>query len=153
MEVKYSEDLKHAYFNGIEFYRKCDYYFNGKHGKLHRYIYSYFNGPIEKGYDVHHIDENKLNNDISNLTLLTHSEHTILHKTGEKNPFYNKHLSEEHKQKMSESLKGRKAWNEIKITDEMIFDYKNGIKRKVFCNKYDVSITIWTKLRKQIQAD
>lgn len=28
---------------------------------------------------VHHIDQNKLNNDISNLQLMTHAEHTALH--------------------------------------------------------------------------
>lgn len=34
---------------------------------------------IPTGYDVHHCDQNKLNNDPSNLILLTNAEHTYLH--------------------------------------------------------------------------
>jgi len=34
---------------------------------------------LKQQYDVHHIDENRLNNDISNLMVLLRSEHTILH--------------------------------------------------------------------------
>lgn len=49
---------------------------------------------------IHHLDENKLNNALSNLVFLTKSEHTRLHNKG-------KHLSEETKQKISESLKGK----------------------------------------------
>jgi HNH endonuclease len=30
---------------------------------------------------IHHIDENKFNNDLSNLKIMTQSEHQILHKT------------------------------------------------------------------------
>lgn len=42
------------------------------------------------------------------LIFLTPSEHRRLHMKGEKNPFYGKHLSEEHRRKMSESHKGEK---------------------------------------------
>jgi len=34
---------------------------------------------LKEGYDVHHKDENKLNNDISNLEILSRAEHTSLH--------------------------------------------------------------------------
>lgn len=34
---------------------------------------------LPKKYEVHHVDENKLNNDINNLIVLTKSEHTKLH--------------------------------------------------------------------------
>lgn len=34
---------------------------------------------LPKGYEVHHIDMNKLNNDINNLAVLTKSEHAKLH--------------------------------------------------------------------------
>jgi hypothetical protein len=43
---------------------------------------------LHKHEVVHHIDENKLNNDLSNLQLMTRSEHTSLHRV--KNP-YNSH--------------------------------------------------------------
>ena len=80
----------------------------------------------EEGYDIHHLDENKLNNSLSNLVYLTRSEHTKIHnksgkklseetkqkmseaKKGEKHPFYGQHHSEETKRKMSEAAKGNK---------------------------------------------
>ena len=34
---------------------------------------------LPKGYEVHHIDMNKLNNDINNLAVLTKSEHAEVH--------------------------------------------------------------------------
>lgn len=37
-------------------------------------VYEAFNGPIPKGYEVNHIDENPLNNRLDNLNLMTHSE-------------------------------------------------------------------------------
>ena len=46
---------------------------------LHRLIWEKHNGGIPKGYQVHHIDGNKLNNDISNLQLLSAEEHTTFH--------------------------------------------------------------------------
>lgn len=50
--------------------------------RLHRLIYEdYYNIKIPDDYDIHHIDENKSNNDIDNLVLMTHEEHTILHKS------------------------------------------------------------------------
>ena len=48
----------------------------------------------KKGYDIHHIDENKMNNSLENLVYLTHSEHSKLHNKG-------KILSNEAKIKLS----------------------------------------------------
>ena len=59
----------------------------------------------KKGFDIHHLDHNKMNNSLSNLVYLTKSEHSKLHKKGNKNMF-GKHHSEETKQKMSKSHKG-----------------------------------------------
>ena len=42
--------------------------------RLHRVIYMAVYGEIPKGYEVNHIDENKNNNCISNLNLLTRNE-------------------------------------------------------------------------------
>ena len=54
------------------------------------------------GMDIHHLDENKMNNSLSNLVYLTHSEHSKIHnKIGKK-------LSDETKQKMSEAKRGEK---------------------------------------------
>ena len=97
--------------------------------EIHR-IQVHTNLGYKKDYDIHHIDENKMNNSLSNLVYLTRSEHIKIHnkgnknmfgkhhteetkrkiseaKKGEKHPLYGKILSEETKRKISESLKGR----------------------------------------------
>ena len=37
----------------------------------HRWIWTHFNGAIPEGYEVHHRDSNKENNNINNLELVT----------------------------------------------------------------------------------
>ena len=46
---------------------------------LHRDIWVFHNGPIPSGYVIHHKDENKENNYISNLQLMERGEHTRHH--------------------------------------------------------------------------
>ena len=46
---------------------------------IHRAVWQYNNGIIPEGYIIHHIDGNKSNNDISNLQLMTGTEHRKLH--------------------------------------------------------------------------
>lgn len=41
---------------------------------LHRVIWFYFNGEIPKGLEINHKDENKTNNSLDNLELLTHTD-------------------------------------------------------------------------------
>lgn len=49
--------------------------------KEHRKVMSdYIGRPLVKNEIVHHIDEDRLNNDIANLQLMTRGEHTALHK-------------------------------------------------------------------------
>lgn len=46
----------------------------------HRYVMSNHLGrPLNISEHIHHIDGNKLNNNISNLTIMTNSEHLSLH--------------------------------------------------------------------------
>ena len=55
----------------------------GNHHKLlHRLIFEKFHGPIPEGYTVHHIDLDKTNNCILNLTLLSINEHQHVHNMG-----------------------------------------------------------------------
>lgn len=46
---------------------------------LHNYVWEKHNGSISKGYEIHHIDFNKINNSLENLKLVTPSEHTKIH--------------------------------------------------------------------------
>jgi predicted DNA-binding protein YlxM (UPF0122 family) len=43
---------------------------------IHRYIWEKEKGKIPKGWDIHHIDEDRTNNIISNFECLPKSEHT-----------------------------------------------------------------------------
>lgn len=42
--------------------------------KVHRLVWETFKGKIPIGYEINHIDENKENNRLENLNLMTHSE-------------------------------------------------------------------------------
>lgn len=52
---------------------------DGKRKRLHVYVWEKYNGTVPKGYQVHHIDENKKNNEINNLEALTAYQHQHLH--------------------------------------------------------------------------
>ena len=69
--------------DGIKFYKTvAGYYFgqiNNKPIRLHRYIWSKYNGDIPKGYDIHHKDHDKTNNSIDNLEILSRHKHHSSH--------------------------------------------------------------------------
>lgn len=75
----------------------------GNHRKLlHRLIWEDFYGcEVPKGYIIHHKNGNKLDNCILNLQLMSRADHNKLHKIG-------KNLSEETRQKISDSISGEK---------------------------------------------
>ena len=77
-------DDKNQKFDGITY--KQDK--NGHFGRIHRAVYHYYFGDIPEGYEIHHIDENKANNDISNLVMMTKSEHRSFHSQSEKKTSY-----------------------------------------------------------------
>ena len=77
----------------------------------------------KEGYDIHHLDENKMNNSLSNLVYLTHSEHAKIHnkigkklsdETKRKLSEAKKQMSEETKRKISEARKGKHHSKETK---------------------------------------
>ena len=60
----------------IQFYNGKEYklypnekYFSRGTKRLHRVVWESHNGQIPKGYDIHHIDSNTHNNDITNKYL------------------------------------------------------------------------------------
>ena len=46
---------------------------------LHRYIWEKEKGKIPKGWDIHHVDEDKSHNEISNFECLPKADHTRKH--------------------------------------------------------------------------
>ncbi len=53
---------------------------SGDHKWLHMVIWEEYYGLIPENHEVHHRDENKLNNDISNLECLHYTAHGRIHK-------------------------------------------------------------------------
>lgn len=45
-----------------------------KRFSVHRLVWEAFNGPIQEGYDCNHINENKQDNSLENLNLMTRKE-------------------------------------------------------------------------------
>ena len=65
-------------FGGLKFYKNV-----GKNFcctiSIHRFVWTYFNGEIPDGFDIHHRDFNHDNNDIANLELVTKDAHKKIH--------------------------------------------------------------------------
>ena len=53
-------------------YKQCR--MNGKKTYLHRKVWIEANGPIPNGYEIHHINNNKHDNRLENLAMVTHKE-------------------------------------------------------------------------------
>lgn len=77
---------KHVNVDGYKFCRdeKTGYYLSsklidGKRKRLHIYMWERENGPVPEGFHVHHINKDKSNNSIENLTILCSHEHLSLH--------------------------------------------------------------------------
>ncbi|MFE5159122.1 HNH endonuclease [Streptomyces sp. NPDC056697] len=74
--------LAHVEFNGRKYtLRNTGYYgaTSGSRSLMHRDVWEFHNGPVPDGCDIHHLDHDRTNNDISNLACLTKDEHTRLH--------------------------------------------------------------------------
>lgn len=70
------------YFDGNKYTKRVSGYFmktKAPRTLMHRDLWEYHNGEIPDGHVIHHKDENKYNNTIDNLDMMTKSEHTIYH--------------------------------------------------------------------------
>lgn len=87
--MKYSIEYNDTYatYNGKRFKKdsRTGYYLStapigSRRMRLHRYVWETETGnKIPKGYDVHHVDRNKDNNDIDNLLLISNTDHLTIH--------------------------------------------------------------------------
>ena len=80
MRAKKGQSTNYLIVDGIKFY-KCasGYYADSKSRRLHVYIWEKHNGKVPDGYDIHHIDHDKSNNDISNLACVLRKSHHSAH--------------------------------------------------------------------------
>lgn len=79
---------KRVTYKGITYYQRRDgseYFWSGKRGprgvteSLHRRKWEDRHGPIPEGMEVHHVDGDKENNDVSNLALRKPTKHLSEH--------------------------------------------------------------------------
>lgn len=95
----------------------------------HRYIMeAYLNRKLNFNEVIHHKDGNKQNNDISNLEVMSRSEHNKLHNIG-------KQLSEEHRKKLSDALTGRCNLNNRALSEREVIELLNMHKRGLSSRK------------------
>lgn len=105
----------------------------GKHVNVHRVVYEAFHGPIPKGKQIDHIDGKKLNNELLNLQLVSH--------TG--------NLRKAVKQK-GQWRSWTRGSNKAKLTStqvtEVLSKYNNGSSIKELKQEYKVSATTIYKI-------
>lgn len=61
--------------------------------RAHVWVWNQNHGEVPKGYHVHHRDEDKSNNSIENLTILTHIDHAKAHMTEDRVAFCRQNLN------------------------------------------------------------
>lgn len=133
MEIRYEDG--YAYFGGYKFRKdsKSGYYLSTKkigsaRKRLHVYIWEYYNGEIPKGYQIHHKDEDKDHNEVSNLICMTKKDHIKWH--GE-------NMSEERKEKAKLNLnKARSEAAKWHASSEGIDWHKKHAKDSILKVKY-----------------
>jgi hypothetical protein len=84
-KLRAKNERPYQMLDGIKFTLRDHGYYASSTGDrklMHRYVWEKYNGPIPDGYDVHHVDHNRANNDINNLEIYTKSEHAKLFSTG-----------------------------------------------------------------------
>ena len=100
-------------FDGERFYL-CGNYFQHQGKRLHIAVWKYHNGDIPKGYHVHHIDEDRSNNQIDNLYLFPAGMHSSWHQKG-REKYQQKHIKDMQKlaSEWHKSDEGRKMHSRI----------------------------------------
>ncbi|MBR4384122.1 MAG: HNH endonuclease [Selenomonadaceae bacterium] len=72
-------DAMYQKFDGITYKKDSSGHYR-KNFSIQQSVWRYYNGDIPEGYDIHHIDENKDENNITNFQLLTRAEHSKTHR-------------------------------------------------------------------------
>lgn len=101
---------------------------------IHRKYYELCFGELPKDHDVHHVNEDKLDNRLSNLELLTHSIHSSEHRIGDKNPMRNM-SKEQHavrSKKWKETVSDRHGWQVSDVVNHKIVKIEEDVEQEVF---------------------
>ena len=86
----------------------------GKDGYIleHILVWENANGPVPDGFEIHHVDGNKTNNALENLTILPKAEHSSLHVTHYR---YTRDELVQNLQAVAEQLGGRISHKEFMV--------------------------------------
>lgn len=85
---------------------------NGRRILEHRLVWEEHNGEIPEGMMIHHIDENKKNNNIDNLQCITYKEHNNIHS----HEPWNKGLTTKTNKKWKQAMEKRSLNRRLGIT-------------------------------------
>lgn len=83
-KLRKKKKLPFITYKGVKFTLRNHGYYSRTDGDrelMHRFVWVDKKGEIPKGYDIHHVDGDKTNNDIKNLECITKEEHTRKYST------------------------------------------------------------------------
>lgn len=114
MEVTYKDG--YAYVDDYKFRKdsKSGYYLSTRkigtsRKRLHVYMWEKYNDIVPKGYEIHHKDENKDNNEIDNLMCMTRKEHLKWHSEN-----ISPELAEKQMKNLEKARKAAVKWHKSK---------------------------------------
>lgn len=96
-EMKEGKELVKTPWGNAKIDNGCHYWITSRKEEFHKkYVHrliweAFYEKEVPEGYDIHHIDENKLNNAIQNLQCVEHGKHVRFHLQGERHPNYKRH--------------------------------------------------------------
>lgn len=118
---------------------------------LHRVIYETFVGEIPEGYIIHHKDENKQNNAVSNLLMVSAEDHVRIHFSGK--PSWNKGLKTPPESHKKQWITRHEKYS-TEVRDKNIFeDKRNGMTLKELSSKYNICIRHILTICKQLKGN